>query len=623
MKYIPFSLIFIILLNFHCDAQHRTVKSMTTDYFDVIYNRLEFDIDPGVNYIKGCVTVYFVVNEIKPYGIELDLIDGLHVDSIIYKNRETEWKHRSNVLTITTESEINIVDSLSIYYQGNPDPNKNGSFVSQNTEGQKVMWTLSEPYGARDWWPCKQSLTDKIDSIDIIVTTLPQYRTASNGVLVADELISIDGKQMRVNHWKHRHPVAAYLVAIAVTDYVVIEGSVEIDGKDVPIINYVYPDNVENGQEALEITAQLMQLYSDLFIPYPYSNEKYGHAQFGWGGGMEHQTMSFMVHFGTSLVAHELAHQWFGDYITCGSWSDLWLNEGFATYLQGMSIEYGIDDDDFEEWLKWKIDYITMEDVGSVYVKDTIDERRLFSSRFTYSKGAYLLHMLRWELGDEVFFESIRNYLNDPKLSDGYAYSSDLQQHFEIVADTSLTEFFDDWLYGEGFPIYNIYWKNNDEEECVFVLHQHCSASDNTFFEMHVPIRFVGDGIDSIVSFYNTQDGQEFVLNPGFEVKKIEFNPGYKILSPNALIRPYDGQFFKDYLFVFPNPATDKLVVNFSRNNLLKEIAVYDSAGKKVRVKEVSDIEASIEFDIANLASGVYVVVLQTENEKLTKKFVK
>ena len=166
---------------------------------------------------------------------------------------------------------------------------------------------------------------------------------------------------------------------------------------------------------------------------------------------MEHQTNSFIVSPNENLMAHELAHQWFGDKITCGSWQDIWLNEGFATYLSYFYFEKG-DPAGHLNRLKNLSNAITSVPGGSVWVEDTTNVGRIFSSRLSYNKGAYLVHMLRWVLGDTSFFRGVRQYMNDPKLAYGFAITEDLKRNLEQVSGKDLTEFFNDWFKGQGHP---------------------------------------------------------------------------------------------------------------------------------------------------------------------------
>jgi len=207
-------------------------------------------------------------------------------------------------------------------------------------------------------------------------------------------------------------------VAIAVTNYAEYSDWLELeDGRKIEILNFVYPENLEKAKTETPVTAEMIALYNRLIGEYPFADEKYGHAQFGWGGGMEHQTMSFMYNFGFELVAHELAHQWFGDYITCGSWQDIWLNEGFATYLSGLVYENLLDGYWWPQFKKLNVERIVSQPGGSVYVKDTTNIETIFSGRLSYSKGAWILHMLRWTLGDEAFFEGMKSYFIIPSAS--------------------------------------------------------------------------------------------------------------------------------------------------------------------------------------------------------------
>jgi aminopeptidase N len=169
-------------------------------------------------------------------------------------------------------------------------------------------------------------------------------------------------------------------------------------------------------------------------------------------------------------------------------WQDIWLNEGFATYLTGLAIENIAGDQSFLNWKQRNVRVITTFPGGSVFVNDTTNISALFSGRLSYSKGAYLLHMLRWIMGDEQFFNGIRNYYEDPEVANGFAQHEQLVAHMEAAGDTSLTEFFNDWYYGEGYPVYSLKY-SGDNSRTELVLSQSTSHPSVDFFEMPVPVR--------------------------------------------------------------------------------------------------------------------------------------
>ncbi len=213
-------------------------------------------------------------------------------------------------------------------------------------------------------------------------------------------------------------------MCFAVTNYSVFNNTVQLSTGVLPMQTYCYPESLSSFQNGTINTLNAMQLFDTTFGPYPFMNEKYGHVQFGWGGGMEHQTSTFVVNIGESLCAHELGHQWFGDKITCGSWKDIWLNEGFATHLASMYMEKKYPANIFSTRQN-EINTITSQPGGSVEVSDTTDVNRIFDSRLSYTKGSHLLYMLRWKLGDNVFFNALRNYQTDPAVIYGFARTAD------------------------------------------------------------------------------------------------------------------------------------------------------------------------------------------------------
>ncbi len=514
------------------------ITSTVPDNYDLKYHRFNWRVDPAIKYISGSVASYFVPLVSGFNQIYFDLSNSLIVDSVDYHGLAATFVQLAgNSLRITLPAPLAAynIDSLKVSYHGTPPSNGFGSFEISTHSGTPVLWTLSEPFGALDWWPCKQSLNDKIDSIDVIIATPQAYKVASNGVLIS---VTQSGSD-KIYHWQSHYPIPAYLVAIAVTNYSVYSNYLPMSTNDtLEILNYVYPENLATAQSQTPEILNIISLYNSLTIPYPFAKEKYGHCQFGWGGGMEHQTMSFVNNFSQFLIAHECAHQWFGDKVTCGSWEDIWLNEGFATYMEGLTQQYQHP----TQWYNWKLskkNNIISSPGGSVLCDDTTSVNRIFNGRLSYNKGAYLLHMLRWKLGDTLFFQSLRNYLNDPVLAYSYAKTPDLKNHLESTGGQNLTGFFNQWYYKQGYPTYQVNWHRNGTNVIVQI-NQTQSHASVSFFEMPVPIKFSTSGFDTTLVFNHTFSGQVFTRTINFPASSAAFDPDLWLLSGNNTVT-YDA----------------------------------------------------------------------------------
>jgi len=368
-------------------------------------------------------------------------------------------------------------------------------------------------------------------------------------------------------------------------------------------------------------TLPIMNLFETLFEPYPFRNEKYGHAQFGWGGGMEHTTVSFMGSFGRGLIAHELAHQWFGDKITCGTWKDIWLNEGFATYLSALVIE---NLDGLNAFIAQKasmVDYITSSPSGNLYLTDVqlTDVGRIFSSRLSYNKGAMVLEMLRFKMGDTAFFQALRNYLADPNLAYDYAVTTDLKAHLEAVYGQSLTEFFNDWVYNQGYPTYTITAQNWGAGQARFVINQTQSDPSVSYFEMPVPVRIYGfNGEQADLVLNNTVNGQTIITAVPFPIVNVEFDPERHIISANSTISLGNETFDIDKaIAVYPNPTNDVIHIQLPNDIGVTHISVYNSLGQKVLESQTAD------FSVSTLSDGVHFIDIQTQEGTYHKKFIK
>jgi aminopeptidase N len=558
---------------------------------------------------------------------KLELSDSLVTDSVQMSGNHIAFTHLGNILTANFGQYLSAaqLDSISIYYHGVPPSSGFGSFAAE-THGPNnipVLWTLSQPYGAKDWWPAKQDLNDKIDSVDIYVIAPSTYKSASNGVLVSEIINGTD----KITYWKHRYPIAAYLIAIAVSDYTVFTNQVALSNGTLDVVNYVYNESLGQAQLALNEMNEHLVFFDSLFIPYPFMNEKYGHAQFNWGGGMEHQTISFVGGFSYELLAHELAHMWFGDHVTCGSWQDLWLNEGFATYATGLCYER------FSPNLYWKIwkanqdDFITSSPDGSVFVTDTSTIARLFDARLTYSKAAMLLHMIRWKIGDDDFFEALRNYQNNPLLSHNYARNIDLKNEFEWQSQQNLDELFNDWYWGEGYPSYTLNYDQDNSNLVTFTLSQSQSHPSVGFFEMPVPIRFKNATQDTMIVFEHMFSGQSSFAQLSFKVDSIIIDPdNWIVCNQNVIASTQNTPPSNQGILLFPNPASEKLhlIIKGQLAERIQEIQIFSVDGQEVTDKVFYTTNATNGIiEINNLSQGIYQLRVNTQKNNYNLTFVK
>lgn len=600
--------------------------NLNTGNYDLKYHRLELNLDPSVAFVSGDITTYFEAKE-NMNQITFDLSDNMVVSQVDQRGTSLSFTQNSNdelVVTLPMVQNIGVLDSLTISYSGNPISSGLGSFVQETHNGDPTIWTLSEPYGAKAWWPCKQDLIDKIDSIDVFLTTPEFNPTNEEYVAVANglEQSQIVNSGEKTTHFKHRYPIPAYLIAISVTNYEVYSHTVPNNGNPFEIVNYVYEESLANAQASTPVTVDIMDLFIDLFEAYPYEDEKYGHAQFGFGGGMEHTTVSFMGSYNRNLIAHELAHQWFGNKITCGSWKDIWLNEGFATYLSGLVYEHLDGNATFRVWKQQRINSITSQDGGAVYLSDidTTSVSRIFSSRLSYNKGAMVLHMLRKKLGDTDFFQALQVYLSTPEHAYDYAKTEDFISIVETSSGEDLTEFFNDWLYNQGYPSYTLTWHQPSAAEIAIQLSQAQSHPSVSFFEAPVPVRLIGtlgEQLDLVLD--HTSNAQQFTETVGFVVQDVIFNPEFDIISrDNQVVLSVDNFQIESSLKVFPNPSSATINIQKPERLDVNAISIYNALGQELYRSEWMD-----KIDISSFSNGLLFIQFQTNKGAINKTLLK
>ncbi|MDP5027810.1 MAG: T9SS type A sorting domain-containing protein [Flavobacterium sp.] len=595
-----------------------------TQNYDITYHELRFSVNPNntTPYINGVVkTTFKALSDMN--AVTFDMATALAVSSVTMNSTSLTFSQSNYELNINLPATLSTGNSatVEITYAGSP-PQAEGGFTRSTHSGTPVIFTLSEPFGARDWWPCKQDLNDKIDSFDIYISCPDAYIGVSNGLLQS----SVTSGGITTRHFKHNYPIPAYLISLNVTNYATYNiqaGLGTVDSPFFPVNNYLYPEsNTVSNRNFIDLTVPIMNVFEEKFGPYPYRNEQYGHVQFGWGGGMEHATMSSMGLWNSrSLIAHELGHQWFGDKITCGTWKDIWLNEGLTEYTAGIVVEELDGPSSFVSWKNGKINNITSQTSGAVYLTDAeaLNVNRIFSSRLSYDKGSMVTHMLRWVMGDANFFLALRNYLSDNNLAYGYAVTNNLKGHLEAVHGSSLSEFFNDWLYMQGYPTYTIAAQNWGAGQVKITVSQTQSHSSVSYFEMPLEIRLTSaGGVNYDVIVDNTFNNQEFIVAVPFLVNAVTFDPNKHIVSRNNVVTLGNESFeLEQTISVYPNPANEELHIMMPTTTQLEKVEIYNTLGQLLA------IHSSVDFRIDNLSSGIHVLKIVTSEGTIHKNFIK
>ncbi|MCG2793156.1 MAG: T9SS type A sorting domain-containing protein [Weeksellaceae bacterium] len=591
--------------------------------YDLQYVRLDLDMDPTQQFVSGTMTSHFKMLA-NSNNIYFDLANNMGVSMVKYHGQNLTFQQRStDEIKINFPAEITAqsIDSLAITYSGVPDASEDAFSASYTSSGDPVLATLSEPFGAKEWWPTKQSMNDKIEKMDIKVTAPAQYTVGSNGKLMSETIL---GNGKKLTYWQTNYPIPAYLFALGISNYTKLNSTITTTGSSFPFLNYVYPSYANSNTQAnLNWTTSCMQTFEDSFGLYPYRNEKYGHMQFNWGGGMEHATMTSLVNFSQDLIAHELAHQWFGDKLTCGAWNDIWLNEGFATMGEYVIYEKLLmTPSGFQNYLASEMDYITSAPDGSVYIPDSdLNFNRIFNGRLSYTKGGYALRMIKWILGDPQFYAALKAYQSNPPFEYNYVKTTDFRNFLTSYTGKDFTEFFNDWIFGEGYPIYQIRWtQNTSTKKLTFRVGQTRSSSKVSFFEMPLPIKVSGSGGQTAYFVLNhTANNQYFTQDVGFDVTSVVFNYENQIVTKGSTVTKDNSlavnDFNKEKLNVYPNPA--KSFIKIAGLEKSTDYEIFSIDGKLIK-KGTANPDS--EISISTFVKGTYILKFNDQSVKIIKE---
>ena len=421
-----------------------TFQTANQSAYDVRYYDLDLYPDLNLQVLTGTVKVRATVLAGPLTTMELDLYSSMVVDSARSGGVPASFSRSGNLLIVNLDRPYASGETMEVKvsYHGTP---LSGDFTFDSVNGRPLIWTLSEPFGARAWWPCKDYPSDKADSADVRVTVPSGMITASNGNLVE----SSDNGTIARTHWKERYPITTYLVSVTSYPYRVYSDWHRPTPTDsMEIRFYIYPEDAASTATVNAKVKNMIAAFAARFGPYPFLAEKYGEAEFNWGGGMEHQTCTSLGVFFEYVIAHELSHQWWGDMVTCRDFHHVWLNEGFATYSEALWAEANSGASGYLSDLMGNQYF----GAGTIYVPDESNENRIFNSNLSYNKPSWVLHMLRHILGDSTFFAALRAYYQQYQYRT--AVTEDFRDVCEAVSGRNLHPFFQEWIYGEYYPRY-------------------------------------------------------------------------------------------------------------------------------------------------------------------------
>lgn len=588
---------------------------------DLVHVLLDLEVTNASTKINGKAILTFHINE-RIEHITLELTNQLKISQVLINELETTFSHASDELQINHPSGAFGAEThtITINYAGTPNPAANNIFsginnASSNAWGNQITWTLSEPFNAKMWWPAKQDLHDKIDSADLYITTNSNLKVGSNGLLQSSE--SLPGNKVRY-HWSTRYPMAYYLLAITVGEYVEYNNYAQMPGNtndSLLIQNYIYnnPETLPYFQDQLDMIPEMMELFCELYGPYPFAQEKYGHVMAPFNGGMEHQTMSSMGIFTFGLNAHELGHQWFGNQVTCAKWNDIWINEGFARFSEYLAAEHLLSSNSAEGTIANDMLTVINQDTGSVYIPDhePLTNQRIFNFGLTYAKGGLILNMLRNLVNnDEVFFSSLRTFL--ATYANRTATGEDFRAILEAENGMDFFHFFDQWYYGSGHPVYDISWTKIPGDSLKIVINQsttHRTRLFTTPLEFHI---IYESGQKKRFKILPSENEEAFLIAANGNVKRLIFDPdNWLIKEVDRFVQlDQDGNVILDttvpkLVELYPNPTNDRVYFTAT----IPALSVFSSTGQRIlEAKKVT------ELDVSLLKKGLYFVEMRFDS---------
>ncbi len=606
--------------------------------YDVNFYDLDLTINPSSKTIHGSLLCRVtILNPIDT--LVLDLENPFTVDSVLFKKDNgiftiATYSHFAGKLKIGIPEPVtsgNIV-AVKIYYHGapriSPNPPWGSGFVwDSSLSGRPWVGVACEFDGADIWWPCKDHPSDEPDSMSLSFTVPNPLICVSNG----KHLGSIDnGDNTTTFNWFISTPINNYNVSIYAAEYLLIEETYQsVSGETIPFKFWVLPENYDDALNHMDVFLKEFNFLEEICGPFPFAGDKHGwaHAPY-WG--MEHQTIIAYGHdftvnnWGLDYIHyHELAHEWWGNLVTAKDWSDVWIHEGLATYMETLYVEHlsGI-----ERYHQYMINRrLPDSHVYPLAPREALTADHAFRNLWPYNRGASVMHTLRYHLGDETFFNLLKRWAypdsTDLDNSDGrlcrIVTTDDMKNLAEEVTGRELDPFFEVFFRQAAYPVLNV---NKGKSQTVFTW----DSENNIPLDVNIPVRVNGE--DQIVEM---NDGAGIADISQSDVLIIDPKKWILMADPVIITSTEDDiSTIADYRLEqnYPNPFNPFTTISFSlAKPEFVSLKVYDLSGSEivplVNEKMTAGIH-EINFNGSNLASGIYYYRLHAGKCRQTKKAI-
>lgn len=617
--------------------------------FDVIHYKIVLDWNPVFIYkserIKGVVNLLIRIDTTGINQISLDAV-RLQIDTVFVNNSKVVFEQDETTLDINlgTSFYYNDTVDIKILYQRTERSPKNIGFYYYSKSVyslEDIAYTLSAPSDTRYWLPCKDQLGDKA-TVDVIITVPKEYSVISNGHLISKK----DSLNTTTYYWHDKYPLKTYVISATASKYISFSKYYRRQrspNDSVEIKHFIWQQDSSRIINSAVDVVNVISFFSEKFGEYPFDIYKLVAVSPFPFAAMSNQTVtqlapSMLINDpdGRNLLSHEIAHQWFGSYVNAATWADVWLNEGFATYADILYMGHIKGWNVFRQEMNYLGNSVVNWD-GIIY-----NPPYPYFRGIVYTKGACILDLLHYTIGDSLFWRAIQNYLNR------YAYGSATTDSLIFILNQTTLEdyswFFEQWVYNAGYPIYNITWNalqsSDSNYNCKVLVKQ--TQTTQSVIKMPIEITIRTSIGDTTFRVFNLQREQEFEFKISHQPIALIFDPNQRII-----IKKIDSITKTDNFNInnskefhlsqnYPNPFNSKTRITYKigsngqmtnkglQNVILK---VYDLLGREVATlvnEQQQTGEYNIEFDAYehSLSSGIYFYKLRSGEFISIKKLV-